>query len=112
MKKPTLSILTIAVIFAPLTAFAQKIQRKNPAAPSTDASIIDRASFQINHNAYGVPLNSWTDQQEQEAMSAQRHSIHWMRSLFQRLGAHSPGRVESKTRLPRPLSPAPFDKGR
>ncbi|MEL6495785.1 MAG: hypothetical protein AAFQ41_11800 [Cyanobacteria bacterium J06623_7] len=56
MKKPTLSILTIAVIFAPLTALAQKIQRKHSDVVPNDTSIVDRLDSQINHNAYGSPL--------------------------------------------------------
>ena len=55
MKKHTLFLLTIAVVFAPLTALAQKIQRQIT-TPSTDAPTLDRSSLQINHNAYGVPL--------------------------------------------------------
>lgn len=56
MKKPTLSLLTIAVIFAPLTALAQKIQRQNQPPTQTNSRPSNRVEPQINHNAYGTPL--------------------------------------------------------
>jgi|GEM_PF-4968573 len=56
MKQPTLSILTAAVVLTPLTALAQKIQRKSNTLNSPSSVPVDYPRFQINHNAYGEPL--------------------------------------------------------
>ena len=56
MKRPTLSILTAAVVLAPLTALAQKIQRKSSTPNSPRSVPVEYLTPQINHNAYGVPL--------------------------------------------------------
>lgn len=54
MKKPTLSVLTIAVVLTPLTVLAQNIQQQNYISPSTEKSTY--AEQTINHNAYDLPL--------------------------------------------------------
>ena len=55
MKKPTLSVLTIAVVLTPLTVVAQNIQhQQNQISPSTKKST--NAKQTINHNAYDLPL--------------------------------------------------------
>jgi hypothetical protein len=71
MKKATLSILTAAIAFSPLTAFAQDAQTSiqsntNSAAAVGDANLILQNANQNNHqqqlglDAYGVPTTPGT----------------------------------------------------
>lgn len=57
MRKPTLSILTIAVVLIPLTVLTQKIQSWQDRNSSTTVTR-DRAPQTINHNAYDLPLKA------------------------------------------------------